>query len=203
MGPRGGLILAKSNPDIEKKLNSMVFPGTQGGPLMHVIAAKAVAFGEALKEDFRTYTGQVIRNAARLAEELLKRDYNIISGGTDNHLMLIDLRNKDLSGKAAEKALDKAGITCNKNAVPFDDKSPLITSGIRLGTAAMTTRGMKETEMAAIAEFIDRVITDHKNEDTQKQVKGEVLEFCNAFPLYPDQMAEVGSRPILSEGEAA
>lgn len=184
-------------------IDSWVMPGIQGGPLMHVIAAKAVAFGEALTEEFRAYTGRVIDNARRLADELMKRDYNIISGGTDNHLMLIDLRNKGLSGKAAEEALDAAGITCNKNAVPFDDKSPLITSGIRLGTAAMTTRGMGREEMATIAGFIDRVLADHKNEEMRKKVQQEVQEFCNAFPLYPELRSEVGDRPELPEEAAA
>lgn len=217
-GPRAGMILMGKdfeNPFgltapksgrtkmMSEIIDSWVMPGIQGGPLMHVIAAKAVAFGEALTEEFRAYTGRVIDNARRLADELMKRDYNIISGGTDNHLMLIDLRNKGLSGKAAEEALDAAGITCNKNAVPFDDKSPLITSGIRLGTAAMTTRGMGGEEMATIAGFIDRVLADHKNEELRKRVQQEVQEFCNAFPLYPELRSEVGDRPELPEEAAA
>lgn len=217
-GPRGGLILLGKdfeNPFgivapksgrvkmMSEIIDSWVMPGIQGGPLMHVIAAKAVAFGEALTQDFTDYTGQVIRNAQALAAELVNLDYNIISGGTDNHLMLIDLRNKDLSGKAAERALDNAGITCNKNAVPFDDKSPLITSGIRLGTPAMTSRGMKEAEMKQIAAFINTVISDHKNEDVLKQVKKDVHEFCNAFPLYPELIHEAGPRPTLSTEEIA
>src|SRR5690606_21741311 len=158
-------------------IDSWVMPGIQGGPLMHVIAAKAVAFGEALTDEFREYTGQVIRNAQALASALIERGYNIVSGGTDNHLMLVDLRNKGLTGKAAENALDAAGITCNKNAVPFDDKSPLITSGIRLGSAAMTTRGMKEEEMRRIADLLDRVLSDVGNEALQKSVSDEVREF--------------------------
>jgi glycine hydroxymethyltransferase len=194
-----GIVAPKSGRTkmMSEIIDGWVMPGIQGGPLMHVIAAKAVAFGEALGEEFKAYTGKVIGNAQRLAEELIKLDYNIISGGTDNHLMLIDLRNKGLSGKAAEEALDRAGITCNKNAVPFDDKSPLITSGIRLGTAAMTSRGMGEPEMTRIADFINQVLSDHKNEAVQKKVKEEVQEFCNAFPLYPEQRAEVGDRPEL------
>lgn len=200
-----GIVAPKSGRTkmMSEIIDGWVMPGIQGGPLMHVIAAKAVAFGEALTDDFRAYTGRVIANAQALAEELIRRDYNIISGGTDNHLMLIDLRNKGLSGKAAEEALDRAGITCNKNAVPFDDKSPLITSGIRLGTAAMTSRGMAEPEMSRIADFIDRIVSDHKNEDLQKRIKEEVQEFCNTFPLYPELRAQVGDRPELPETAAA
>ena len=217
-GPRAGMILLGKdfeNPFgvvapksgrvkmMSEIIDSWVMPGIQGGPLMHVIAAKAVAFGEALTDQFGTYTEQVIRNAQALADELMKRDYNIISGGTDNHLMLIDLRNRELTGKAAENALDEAGITCNKNAVPFDDKSPLITSGIRLGSAAMTSRGMKEEEMGEIAGFIDRVLRDHKNEELLKSVQNEVREFCNGFPLYPELQQQVGERPSLSENVPA
>lgn len=217
-GPRGGMIILGKdfeNPfgivapksgrvkNMSEIIDSWVMPGIQGGPLMHVIAAKAVAFGEALTDGFKDYTGQVIKNAQALADELVKLDYNIISGGTDNHLMLIDLRNKDLTGKAAERALDHAGITCNKNAVPFDDKSPLITSGIRLGTAAMTSRGMKEDAMRQIAEFINRVVSDHKNEDVQKTVQHEVQEFCNGYTLYPELIGSVGERPELTEETTA
>ena len=213
-GPRAGMILLGKdfeNPFgivapksgrtkmMSEIIDSWVMPGIQGGPLMHVIAAKAVAFGEALTDEFGEYAEQVIRNAQALAEALIERDYNIISGGTDNHLMLIDLRNKGLTGKAAERALDKAGITCNKNAVPFDDKSPLITSGIRLGSAAMTSRGMKEDAMGQIAEFIDHVICDHKNEELLEKTLGEVKEFCNQFPLYPELQEGVGERPKLSD----
>ncbi|MCB0712159.1 MAG: serine hydroxymethyltransferase [Ignavibacteriae bacterium] len=217
-GPRAGMILLGKdfeNPFgvvapksgrvkmMSEIIDSWVMPGIQGGPLMHVIAAKAVAFGEALTDEFGLYTEQVIRNSKALAEEMVNRDYNIISGGTDNHLMLIDLRNKGLTGKAAENALDEAGITCNKNAVPFDDKSPLITSGIRLGTAAMTSRGMKEGEMKEIAGFIDRVLKDHKNEELLKSVQGEVGEFCGGFPLYPELQESVSERPTLPEGITA
>lgn len=153
---------------------------------MHVIAAKAVAFGENLKPEFKSYSKQVIENATALASELTKRSYNVISGGTDNHLMLIDLRNKNVTGKDAQEALDLAGITVNKNAVPFDDKSPLITSGIRIGTPAITTRGMKKPQMAAIAEFIDRVIVHSTSTDILTAVSNEVRHLCASFPLYPD-----------------
>jgi len=211
-GPRGGVILLGrdfENPMgvtapksgrvkmMSEVLDSWVMPGIQGGPLMHVIAAKAVAFGEALRDGFRDYTGQVIRNASALASALAGRGYTIVSGGTDNHLMLVDLRNRAITGKAAEHALDNAGITCNKNAVPFDDRSPLITSGIRLGTPAMTTRGMGEREMEAIAGFIDRVLVDPSNEETQTAVRNEVQEFCSAYPLYPERLATAPERPEL------
>ncbi|MBS1913396.1 MAG: serine hydroxymethyltransferase [Bacteroidetes bacterium] len=209
-GPRGGLILLGrdfENPFgltapksgrvkmMSEVIDGWVMPGIQGGPLMHVIAAKAVAFGEALTDDFKVYTGQVIRNAQALAAALMNRGYNVISGGTDNHLLLVDLRNKDITGKAAEHALDAAGITCNKNAVPFDDKSPLITSGIRLGAPAMTTRGMMEPEMERIAGLIDRVLANSTDAATLTSVKNEVQEFCSGFPLYPEILAGVGSRP--------
>jgi glycine hydroxymethyltransferase len=211
-GPRGGVILLGKdfeNPFgltapksgrvkmMSEIIDSWVMPGIQGGPLMHVIAAKAVAFGEALTDNFRVYTGEVIKNAQALAAALVDRGYNIISGGTDNHLMLVDLRNKGLTGKAAENALDRAGITCNKNAVPFDDKSPLVTSGIRLGSAAMTTRGMNEEGMKRIAELIDKVLADVGNEEIQKSVKEEVREFCSGYPLYPEMLAGIGPRPEL------
>jgi len=200
-GPRGGLIVMGKNyenpfgkvaPKSGRKklmgelIDSMVMPGIQGGPLMHVIAAKAVAFGECLTDAFDQYTRQVVRNASALAEELIKLDYNIVSGGTDNHLMLIDLRNKNATGKQAENALDAAGITCNKNAVPYDTQPPLVTSGIRLGTAAMSSRGMVEDDMRQIARFIDRVIGNIGNEDNYASVKADVKTFCNAFPLYPE-----------------
>jgi glycine hydroxymethyltransferase len=211
-GPRGGLILLGrdfENPFgivapksgrtkmMSEIIDSWVMPGIQGGPLMHVIAAKAVAFGEALGEGFHEYTGQVIRNAQALAAALVARGYDIISGGTDNHLMLVDLRNKGLTGKAAEIALDHAGITCNKNAVPFDDKSPLVTSGIRLGSPAMTSRGLKEEHMTQIAEFIDRVLMNVDSTELQRTVNNEVREFCNQFPLYPELQQEAGPRPEL------
>jgi glycine hydroxymethyltransferase len=199
-GPRGGLIVMGKNyenpfgkvaPKSGRKklmgelIDSMVMPGIQGGPLMHVIAAKAVAFGECLTDAFDEYTKQVVRNAAALADELIRLDYNIVSGGTDNHLMLIDLRNKNVTGKQAEIALDASGITCNKNAVPYDTQPPLVTSGIRLGAAAMTSRGMVEDDMRQIARFIDRVIGNIGNEEVYTSVKADVKTFCNAFPLYP------------------
>ena len=197
-GPRGGLIMIGKdgeNPFGEKTLkgelkslsavlDGAVFPGTQGGPLEHVIAAKAVAFGEALTEEFVEYQKQVKKNAAALATALTAKDYKIISGGTDNHMMLIDLRNKNVTGKQAENTLVKSDITANKNMVPYDDKSPFITSGIRLGTPAVTTRGMKEKDMDQIAAWIDRLITDIENESTITKVKAEVNEYMKAFPLY-------------------
>jgi glycine hydroxymethyltransferase len=198
-GPRGGLILMGKdfeNPFgqvapksgrtkmMSELIDSMVIPGIQGGPLMHVIAAKAVAFHENLQPEFVKYSEQVIRNAQALAAALVKRGYNIISRGTDNHLMLIDLRNKNVTGKDAQEALDLAGITVNKNAVPFDDKSPLITSGVRIGTPALTTRGMKEREMEIVAGLIDRVVTDIGNETEYKRVRGDIHELSLSFPLY-------------------
>jgi glycine hydroxymethyltransferase len=198
-GPRGGLILMGKdfeNPFgqvapksgrtkmMSELIDSMVIPGIQGGPLMHVIAAKAVAFHENLQPEFVKYSEQVIRNAQTLAAALVKRSYNIISRGTDNHLMLIDLRNKNVTGKDAQEALDQAGITVNKNAVPFDDKSPLITSGIRIGTPALTTRGMKEREMEIVAGLIDRVVTDIGNETEYERVRGDIHELSLSFPFY-------------------
>lgn len=198
-GPRGGIIMLGKDfenpfgivaPKSGRKkmmseiIDSWVMPGIQGGPLMHVIAAKGVAFKEALSNEFKTYTKQVIDNAQAFANAIIKNGYNVVSGGTDNHLLLIDLRSHNLTGKAAEIALDNAGITCNKNGVPFDDKSPLITSGIRLGTPAMTTRGMAEPEFRVIADFIHTVLSDITNTDVQAKVKKDVAEFCNKFPLY-------------------
>lgn len=197
-GPRGGVILLGTdfeNPWGEKTpkgevkmmsalLDAAVFPGTQGGPLEHVIAAKAIAFGEALTPEFKAYQQQVIKNAQALAAALVAKGYGIISGGTDNHLMLIDLHSKNVSGKQAENALVRADITCNKNMVPFDDKSPFVTSGIRLGTPAVTTRGMKENDMQQIAVWIERIVTDIENESVILKVKGEVNEYMKAFPLY-------------------
>jgi len=200
-GPRGGMIMigkdfenpfGKVAPKsgrvkmMSELLDSMVMPGIQGGPLMHVIAGKAVAFKEALEDNFLVYAKQVIKNAQTLANKLISYDYKVISGGTDNHLMLIDLRNKEVSGKAAEEALDSIGITCNKNSVPYDDKSPLVTSGIRLGTPALTTRGMKEAEMEIIADLINRVVTNHKDEKVKKEVSREVSELTSKFKLYDD-----------------
>lgn len=197
-GPRGGIIMMGKDfenpfglktPKGELKmmsavLDGAVFPGTQGGPLEHVIAAKAVAFGEALSKDFTKYSKQVCKNAQAMAKAFTDRDYHIISGGTDNHLMLIDLRNKNISGKVAENALVKAHITINKNMVPFDDKSPFVTSGIRLGTAAITTRGFKEKQMDKIVELIDRVLMNAEDEKTIKSVGKKVNSLMEDFPLY-------------------
>jgi glycine hydroxymethyltransferase len=168
-----------------------VFPGTQGGPLEHTIAAKAVALGEAARPEFRTYAAQVVRNAQALAQALLGRGYAIVSGGTDTHLMLVDLRAKGLTGKDAEQLLDRAGITVNKNTIPGDPQSPFVTSGIRLGTPAVTTRGFRESEMARVAELIDEVLT-RKDEATLARVKSAVRALTDAFPLYARQRGEVG-----------
>ena len=170
-------------------IDSMVIPGIQGGPLMHVIAAKAVGFRENLQPEFESYAKQIIRNAQALAGKLIKLGYYIISNGTDNHLMLLDLRNKGLTGKDAQEALDQSGITVNKNAVPFDDKSPLITSGIRIGTPALTTRGMKEPEMETIGAYIDRVLTNIGTTKIYKEVEQAVSELCLKFPLYSEAAA--------------
>ena len=183
-GPRGGMILCKA--EHAKAIDKAVFPGLQGGPLEHVIAAKAVAFREALQPAFKEYSRQVIANARALAKALMARGFNVVSGGTDNHLMLLDLRNKGLTGKVAEKALDRAGITVNKNTVPKETQSPFVTSGIRVGTPAVTTRGMREPEMARIAELIDRVLADAENESNLDTVRDEVRELAGAFPLYPE-----------------
>lgn len=200
-GPRGGVILMGKDFDnpfglvapksgrtkrMSELLDSMVIPGIQGGPLMHVIAAKAVAFKEALDPSFEAYGRQVIKNAQTLAAKLVSLGFRVISGGTDNHLMLVDLRSKNVTGKAAQEALDEAGITVNKNAVPFDDKSPLITSGIRIGTPALTTRGMKEPEMEYIGALIDEVITNIGNADVYRSVAQRIEELCVKFPLYVD-----------------
>src|SRR5690606_5359907 len=165
-------------------LDSAVFPGTQGGPLVHIIAAKAVALAEALEPGFKTYQQQVVHNAKALGERFMELGYNLISGGTDNHLILIDLRNKGVTGKQAEEALGKAGITVNKNMVPFDTESPFVTSGIRVGAPAMTTRGLGEAEFSRIAELMDMVITHAAHEATITKVAGEVHELCQRFPLY-------------------
>lgn len=196
-GPRGGIIMMgedfenpwgvkfKGKPRMmSRMLDSAVFPGTQGGPLEHVIAAKAVAFGEDLTPAFGTYAEQVIKNAKALADALVKKNYDIISGGTDNHMMLIDLRNKDITGKDAEEALVKADITCNKNMVPFDDKSPFVTSGIRIGTPAVTTRGLKENDMQTLADFIDKVISNPSDDNKLKNISQEVHEMMSKYPLF-------------------
>jgi glycine hydroxymethyltransferase len=183
-GPRGGLILAKSNPEIEKKLNSIVFPGIQGGPLMHVIAAKAVAFKEALQPEFKAYQAQVIANARAMAAVFVERGYDIVSGGTDNHLFLLSLIRQGLTGKAADAALGSAHITVNKNAVPNDPQSPFVTSGIRIGTPAITSRGFKEAEARAVAGWIADILEDIDNPAVIERVKHQVAELCGAFPVY-------------------
>ncbi|WP_174910853.1 serine hydroxymethyltransferase [Burkholderia diffusa] len=183
-GPRGGLILARANPEIEKKLNSIVFPGIQGGPLMHVIAAKAVAFKEALSPEFRAYQQQVMGNARAMAAVFVERGYEIISGGTDNHLFLVSLIRQGLTGKAADAALGSAHITVNKNAVPNDPQSPFVTSGIRIGTPAITSRGFKETEARAVAGWICDILADTENPAVVERVKRQVAELCAAYPVY-------------------
>lgn len=199
-GPRGGIIMMRKdfeNPwgikspkgqikTMAQLLDSAVFPGIQGGPLEHVIAAKAVSFYEILQEDYKEYARQMQKNARAMAEGFTAKGYDIVAGGTDNHLILIDLRNKNISGRKAERTLVKADITINKNMVPFDDKSPFVTSGIRLGSPALTTRGFKEKDMAQVVEWIDRIIIDPDNEALLKTVKGEVNEYMEAFPLYPN-----------------
>ena len=200
-GPRGGMIMM--GKDIENKwgivapksgrtklvselLDSTVMPGIQGGPLMHIIAAKAIAFNEALQPDFKVYAQQVIDNAKTMSEALLSKDYKLISGGTDTHVVLIDLSNKNVTGKAAEQSLEKAGITVNKNMVPFDKRSPFVTSGVRIGSPAITTRGMKQDEMVKIIDFIDEIITNIENESVIDKVKTEVQSLCSSFPLYSE-----------------
>lgn len=182
-GPRGGMIM--STAEYAKVIDKNIFPGMQGGPLMHVIAAKAVAFREALQPSFREYQKKVVANAKALAGELLSLDYHLVSGGTDNHLILVNLTTKSVTGKAAEAALDRAGITVNKNAVPFDTQSPFVTSGIRVGTPAATTRGFGEDDMKLIAHWIDRVVRNVENEKEIEAVRAEVLEACGNHPLYP------------------
>ena len=181
-GPRGGMIL--STEDMGKTLNSQIFPGIQGGPLMHVIAAKAVAFGEALRPAFKSYQQRVITNAAVLAKYLMDAGYDLVSGGTDNHLMLVDLTNKDITGKDAEHALDQAGITVNKNTVPFETRSPFVTSGVRLGTAALTTRGMKEDDMRTVGAFIVEAIEKRSDAAALDKISKNVEEFARQFPLF-------------------
>ena len=198
-GPRGGMIMM--GKDFENKwnvvapksgrikmvseiLDTAVMPGVQGGPLMHIIAAKAIAYGEALDPKFKEYAANIVDNAKTMADEFIKKDYKIISGGTDTHVVLIDLTSKGISGKAAEKSLEKAGITVNKNMVPFDTRSPFITSGIRVGTPALTTRGMGPNEMVQIVNLIDRIVTNIDDEDISKKVNAKVKELCESFPLY-------------------
>ena len=188
-GSRGGMILCKK--EFAKRIDSEVFPGVQGGPLMHVIAAKAVALGEALKPEFKEYQKQIVENAKMLSETLKEKGYRIVSDGTDTHLLLVDLRNKGVTGKDAALALDKANITVNKNLIPFDVKSPFLTSGIRLGTPAVTTRGMKETEMREVAGMIDEIITHIKQLKVLKSVKQKVAKLARKFPLYTDLIKDI------------
>ena len=190
-GPRGGMIFAKS--DLGKAINSQIFPGIQGGPLMHVIAAKAVALKEAMTPDFAAYQVQVVKNAAHLAAALSNGGLELVSGGTDNHLMLVDLRNKNIAGKDAEAALDLAGITVNKNSIPFDDKPPSVTSGIRIGTPNITTRGMKEAEMDRIAAAILQVLDKMDDTDALKRIRADIQDLCRHFPLYPEAR---GAMPV-------
>ena len=200
-GPRGGMIMMGKddlNPwdivapksgrvkRISELLDNSVMPGVQGGPLMHIIAAKAVAFGEALRPEFNVYAQQIIDNAKTMADEFITRDYQLVSGGTDTHVILIDLTNKDITGKAAEESLEKAGITVNKNMIPFDEKSPFITSGIRIGTPAITTRGMQRDDMKKIVSLIDAVLKNPNDDQKLSSVKAEVKELCKSFPLYPE-----------------
>ena len=200
-GPRGGIIMMGKDKEntwgkiapksgrtkmISELLDSSVMPGIQGGPLMHIISAKAIAFGEAIKDEFKIYAKRVVDNAKVMAQEFIEMDYDIVSGGTDTHVVLMDLSNKGISGKAAEKALEKAGITVNKNMVPFDQRSPFITSGIRVGTPAITTRNMGSNEMKKIASFINTVVTDPDNYDTIQNVKSQVKELCDSFPIYEE-----------------
>lgn len=183
-GPRGGLILCRANEELEKKLNSAVFPGTQGGPLMHVIAAKAVAFAEALLPEFKVYQQQVLDNAKTLCTVLQDRGYNIVSGGTDNHLLLVDLINKNITGKEADAALHAANITVNKNSVPNDPRSPFVTSGLRLGTPAITTRGFKEKETSLLGHWVADILDNIHDEALIAQVKEQVVRLCHEFPVY-------------------
>ncbi len=183
-GPRGGIILARSNPELEKKLNSAVFPGGQGGPLMHIIAAKAVCFKEAMSDEYRIYQQQVLNNAKTLAAEIMKQGIDVVSGGTENHLFLVDLISKDITGKDADAALGRAHITVNKNAVPNDPRSPFVTSGLRIGTPAVTRRGFKEPEMVQIAQWIARVVGSLDDDTVISAVRAEVAELCQRFPVY-------------------
>ena len=183
-GPRGGLILARKNDELTKRFNSLVFPGTQGGPLMHVIAAKAVALKEALEPEFKVYQAKVIENAKAMAEVLNERGYPIISGGTENHLMLVSLINQGITGKAADAALGRAYITVNKNSVPNDPQSPFVTSGLRLGTPAITTRGFGVEETRQLTGWIADILDDLENEETIDRVRSQVLELCARFPVY-------------------
>ncbi len=190
-GPRGGLIMCRKK--FRKEINRAVFPGMQGGPLMHVIAAKAVAFKEALSDDFKGYQRQIVANASTLARALQERGYRIVSGGTDNHVFLVDVAAAGLTGKLAEEALDRAAITANKNTIPYDQNPPLVASGVRIGTPAVTTRAMLEPEMAQIAELIDAVLKDPENEESLEAVRGRVGKLCERFPLYPPELAALAT----------
>ena len=187
-GPRAGMIMCKA--DYAKAIDKMIFPGIQGGPLMHVIAAKAVALKEALEPGFKEYQKQIVANAKALASELTNRGYDLVSGGTDTHLMLVDLTRKDITGKEAEDALVKAGITVNKNTIPFETRSPFITSGVRIGTPAATTKGMKEPEMKLIANFIDEAIKNRTDESKLSSIKNQVIELCKRFPFYKNRLKD-------------
>jgi glycine hydroxymethyltransferase len=186
-GPRGGMVLCRA--EHAKAIDSKVFPGLQGGPLMHVIAAKAVALKEALSPEFKSYQQQIIKNARELAQALMSNGFRLTSGGTDNHLMLVDLRKSELTGKVAQETLDSSRITVNKNAVPFDTRSPFVTSGIRIGTPAVTTRGMKEKEMELIGDFIVRALKHPADEQVLRTIAGEVGELCRQFPVYPQRLS--------------
>lgn len=183
-GPRGGFVLCKT--EHAERVDKVTFPGIQGGPFMHIIAAKAVCFKEAMTDSFKAYAAQMVANARALASEFIERGYDVVAGGTDTHLFLVDLTNKDISGKKAERALELAGVTVNKNTVPFDQRSPFVTSGIRVGSPALTTRGMRESEMKKIAELMCRVLDDHANEATIAATRQETHELCEAFPLYKE-----------------
>jgi glycine hydroxymethyltransferase len=195
-GPRGGLIMCQEQ--FGKQIDTRVFPGMQGGPLMHIIAAKAVAFKEAQTEKFRSYQRQILKNARTLGEGLAAAGFRLVSGGTDNHLILLDLTGRGLTGQEAQLALDQAGITANKNSIPFDPESAQVTSGIRLGTPAVTTRGMKEAEMTNIAHLVARVLKNFRNDDILREVRQEVLRLCARFPLYPERMMDQAERPVVT-----
>ncbi|HEU0265872.1 MAG TPA: serine hydroxymethyltransferase, partial [Geobacterales bacterium] len=185
-GPRGGMILCRE--EFAKSLNSNIFPGIQGGPLMHVIAAKAVALREALTPEFKSYQGQIVKNATALAAALMKSGFRLVSGGTDNHLMLVDFSGTEMTGKIAEEALDQAGITVNKNTVPGESRSPFVTSGIRIGTPAATTHGLKEAEMELVAGFIADALAHHGDKGALDRIKGEVNSLMRRFPLYAHRL---------------
>ncbi|MGH7263185.1 MAG: serine hydroxymethyltransferase, partial [Candidatus Rokuibacteriota bacterium] len=185
-GPRGGMVMCRAAR--AQALDKIVMPGVQGGPLMHIIAAKAVAFKEALTPEWRAYQHQIVKNARVLAEALIAREYRLVSGGTDTHLMLVDLTDRGITGKEAQEALDRVWITVNKNTIPFETRSPMVTSGIRIGTPAVTTRGMKEPEMVQIAGLIDRALTNLGNASVEARVRAEVQELTSRFPLYPERL---------------